>query len=209
MSGTTLQLNTSGCSAGEVLKRNSVNSAWECVADNNTTYTAGSGLALSGTSFSIPSSGVTSTHLASNSVTAAKIAADAVGASEIAADAVGASEIAANAVGTSEIATNGVGSAEIAAGAVATSELADGAVTKAKIASGDKVAMRQVSAGCASAGSITTVSSCKTTACGSCLFFGSSYAKCNGSCPAYPECYPTYTSAQTCTNSVIGYLIEP
>ena len=58
----------------------------------------------------------------------ATIPTDGVTATHIAADAVGSSEITADAVGTSEIATDGVGSAEIAAGAVGTSEIADGSV---------------------------------------------------------------------------------
>ena len=45
------------CAAGQVAKRNSANTAWECAADTdidtNTTYTAGDGLTLTDTAFSV------------------------------------------------------------------------------------------------------------------------------------------------------------
>ena len=52
VSGTTISLSTGGCSSGQALKYNG--SAFACAADNdtNTTYTAGTGLTLSGTQFS-------------------------------------------------------------------------------------------------------------------------------------------------------------
>lgn len=43
----------SGCASGQVAKWNGT--AWACAADNDTTYSAGTGLALSGTEFSIAS----------------------------------------------------------------------------------------------------------------------------------------------------------
>lgn len=43
----------SGCASGQVAKWNG--SGWACAADNDTTYSAGTGLALSGTQFSVAS----------------------------------------------------------------------------------------------------------------------------------------------------------
>jgi hypothetical protein len=59
VTGTPLQLPT-GCSSGELPKWNGT--AWACSNDNNTTYTAGTGLSLAGTQFSVtgaPWSGLT------------------------------------------------------------------------------------------------------------------------------------------------------
>lgn len=49
------------CAATEILKRNAGDTAWECAADANTdtTYTAGTGLDLTGTEFSVDIAGVT------------------------------------------------------------------------------------------------------------------------------------------------------
>jgi hypothetical protein len=65
----------SPCTAGQVLKRNSGNTAWECTADGGNTYTAGAGLALNtGTGeFSIANLGVLPGMIAGDAVTSAKI----------------------------------------------------------------------------------------------------------------------------------------
>jgi len=53
--GTDTLASLTGCTSGQVAKRNSANTAWECAADTdtNTTYTAGAGLGLTGTTFSL------------------------------------------------------------------------------------------------------------------------------------------------------------
>lgn len=66
----TLSLLT-GCSAGQVLKWNGT--AWACAADNDTTYSAGAGLSLVGTTFSVANGGITLAMLAGNSVDSSKI----------------------------------------------------------------------------------------------------------------------------------------
>ncbi len=48
-----------GCASGQVLKWNATSQNWECSSDVNTTYTAGAGLQLVGSEFSIQASGVT------------------------------------------------------------------------------------------------------------------------------------------------------
>jgi hypothetical protein len=126
------------------------------VDDGGISYSAGSGLVLNGSTFSIPTGAVTSTHLGSgsvgaseiatgavgvdelgsNSVGAAEIINESVGSAEIGIDDVGAQELAANSVGSSEIATNAVGSSEIASSAVGSAEIAANSITVFDIASG-------------------------------------------------------------------------
>jgi hypothetical protein len=60
------------CTAGTFL--NGDGSCDPVITDTDTTYSAGSGLTLSGTTFSIAANGVTSTEIADDAVTAAKIA---------------------------------------------------------------------------------------------------------------------------------------
>jgi hypothetical protein len=61
----------SGTSAGQILKWNGTQ--WALANDNDTTYSAGAGLSLSGTTFSIASGGVTTGMLADGAVTSAKL----------------------------------------------------------------------------------------------------------------------------------------
>lgn len=66
----TLSLLTS-CTANQVLKWNGT--TWACAADNDTTYSAGTGLSLVGTTFSVANGGITLAMLAGNSVDSGKI----------------------------------------------------------------------------------------------------------------------------------------
>jgi hypothetical protein len=146
---TRVKLSNSGCTDGQILKRSGA--GWVCgadanTADTNTTYGAGSGLTLSGTTFSIGSGAINAGHLGTNSVNYSEIASSAVRADEIAANAVGASEIASSAVGASEIATDAVRADEIAANAVGASEIASGAVGASEIAT-DAVRASEIQAG--------------------------------------------------------------
>jgi hypothetical protein len=69
-SGNPLRL-INGTSAGQILKWNG--SQWALANDNDTTYSAGAGLSLSGTTFSIATGGVTTGMLADGAVTSAKL----------------------------------------------------------------------------------------------------------------------------------------
>ncbi|GBC93867.1 hypothetical protein HRbin15_02369 [bacterium HR15] len=64
--------------SGQVLKWNSASSQWEPATDNDTTYSAGSGLSLVGTTFSVATGGITTAMLADSAVTTLKIANDSV-----------------------------------------------------------------------------------------------------------------------------------
>jgi hypothetical protein len=61
---------------GQVLKWNAATNEWSPAADNDTTYSAGAGLQLVGTTFSIAPGGVATTMLADGAVTTVKIADD-------------------------------------------------------------------------------------------------------------------------------------
>lgn len=69
---TGVKIAQSGATPDQVLKWNG--SAWAPAADANTTYTAGAGLALASTVFSIANAGVTTAMLADGAVTGAKLA---------------------------------------------------------------------------------------------------------------------------------------
>ncbi len=84
---------TSGASNGQVLKFNGT--AWTpgVDVDTNTTYTAGSGLALTGTVFSVPLGGITSTMVLDNTLAAGDIAPNAITNSELASDSLSLSKV--------------------------------------------------------------------------------------------------------------------
>ena len=71
--------------------------------DNDTQYTAGSGLVLNGTTFSIPSATINSTQIKDGTIVAADIAAGAVATVQLAVDAVTGSKIADGAVNASKL----------------------------------------------------------------------------------------------------------
>ncbi len=183
---------TGSCNAGEAIAGINVDGTVMCIATGDVTdVIAGSGLTGGGSSgavtLGIGSGAITSAHLAANSVTASAIASDAVTASEIASSAVGSSEIATDAVGASEIAADAVGASEIASGAVRLSELA-----------GTEHVIRQGPSGCDFL--LTTATSCKTKVCGGGGVAPNLWATCSGTCGA--------GSQQTCSTTVIGYLID-
>jgi hypothetical protein len=60
-----------GTSTGQILKWNG--SQWALANDNDTTYAAGAGLSLSGTTFSVAQGGITTAMLADGAVTSAKL----------------------------------------------------------------------------------------------------------------------------------------
>jgi hypothetical protein len=168
------KLNQSGCSSGQILKF--ANAGWVCAADDNSqnTYTAGSGLALSGNTFRVPTGAINAGHLATNSVGESEVADNAVGYAEMQNDAIGNEEMRSNAigltemqddsvgyaemrdnsigqaemrdnsVGSAEIRTDAVGSLELVNGGVGTADLADGSVTNAKIPDGAAIAGHKI-----------------------------------------------------------------
>ncbi|MCS7190270.1 MAG: hypothetical protein NZ843_01565 [Fimbriimonadales bacterium] len=103
--------------------------------DNDTTYGAGAGLALAGTTFSIALGGVATDMIANSAITTIKLADGSVTTAKLADNAVTSAKIADGAVGTADIANGAVTNPKIADGAVNTAKLADGAVTDPKIVS--------------------------------------------------------------------------
>ena len=168
-----------------------------CGADLSTSYTAGAGLALAGTVFSVATGGITAAHLATDSVGTAEIDADSVGVAEIATNAVGAAEIVTDAVGPAEIATGAVGSAEISTDAVGSSEIAANAVGPTELEGAEITIYVVNDNGCVPGpGSLMSTTTCETGACGPGGFFS-----CAGSC--------NQVSPQTCANAVVGRILDP
>lgn len=162
---------TLACPAGQKATGLTAAGSVTCAADvdTNTTYSAGTGLALSGTTFGISAGGVTAT--------------------EIAADACAASEIAPNAVANSEMADNAIGNAELADNAVGSTEISDAAIVRADI-NGTEPGLYQRSPFCETRPGDLSMSSgnCGSTMCAPNLYF-----TCAGSCTSTTpvQCPPT------------------
>ncbi len=114
------------------------------VDESNTTYSAGSGLTLSGTTFSNSKPNATHTGdvtgssaltIANDAVTSAKIDDGAVALADLASNSVNSAKIVDGSVTAADLATNSVAAAEIAAGAVGTSEIANGSIVAADLSS--------------------------------------------------------------------------
>lgn len=95
----------------------------------------GSTLSLSGTTFSVATSGIGATQLAANAVTTAKILDANVTAAKLATVTDGTTLDQSGAGSTLEIKSGGVGATQLAANAVTTAKIADANVTDAKLAS--------------------------------------------------------------------------
>jgi len=139
-------LDALSCASGEVAKWNG--SAWVCAPDaGGTSYSAGAGLTLTGTTFSndlgtaIESSEITNStilaeDIATNAIISSKIQDNAVTTSKINNSAVTSVKIANGTIVADDLAFGSVGSSAIVDGSVGSNELAAGSVTNAKMANG-------------------------------------------------------------------------
>ncbi len=91
--------------------------------DTNTTYTAGQGLQLAGTIFSIPSNSLNASLIAADSIGASELANNAVATANIIDGQVTGADIASNAITNAKMANNSVGSNEIITDSVNASDL--------------------------------------------------------------------------------------
>ena len=149
--------------AGQVLEWNG--SAWAPAADNDTTYTAGTGLTLAGTQFSLDltyadnryvnegqaaGGDLTGTYpspaIANNAVNSAKIVDGGVALADLAPNSVDSGKIVDGGVALADLASNSVNSAKIVDGSVAMVDLAANSVDSAKIVDGG-VALADLSTG--------------------------------------------------------------
>lgn len=132
------------CPAGQSIRVINANGTVTCEIDTDTTYSAGSGLALNGTTLQIPVNGINASHLANNSVgtsevqdnsiTGIDIANGTINSTDIATGAVGSNKVLNNSLTADDLAPNSVGASEIAVGAVGTSEVANNSLTGSDIA---------------------------------------------------------------------------
>lgn len=113
--------NTSSATAGQVLKFNS--GAWLPGNDLDTTYTAGPGLTLIGTTFSVPSQGIVAGMLANSSVDTFAIAPGAIINSDLSDNSISTSKIINNAVTGIKIAPNAVNATHISDGSIGNADL--------------------------------------------------------------------------------------
>lgn len=117
---------TGSCPAGQSIRSINADGSVVCEVDDGTTYTAGTGLQLLGSQFSIAAGGVTGGTgglIADNSITSA----------DIASNAVNSSELASNSVTTTHIASNTITSSDIASSAVTSTEILDLTITNSDI----------------------------------------------------------------------------
>ena len=132
-----------------------------CVSDENSTYSAGAGLALVGSVFSVVNGGIATDMLADSAVTSAKIAPSSVGSLGLVD----------GAVITAKLADGSVTSSKLAANSVTTSALLNASVTASKVDS-TQVQLRMDS--CPAGEYITSVNENGTVVCG--LPDGASFA---------------------------------
>jgi len=109
------------CANNQVAKWNGT--AWACATDQDTTYSAGAGLTLTGTVFNIADLGVTTAKLADSAVTSAKVQDGAIGTADLAD----------NSVTTAKIASSAVTSAQIADATIALADLGQNGCTGAQV----------------------------------------------------------------------------
>jgi hypothetical protein len=93
------------CANGQVAKWNGA--TWACAADTDTTYTAGAGLNLAGTTFSVADLGVTTAKLANDAVTSAKVADASIATADLADNAVTSAKIADGTIALADLGPNG------------------------------------------------------------------------------------------------------
>lgn len=136
--------NTSGAQVGQVLKFSG--SAWTPGTDNDTTYTAGAGLLLTGTTFSIANQGIALGMLANDSVDTFAIAPGTIINSDISDNSITNNKlvngtitnvkIAPNTI-TSALITDGtIGGVDMQASSIASINIVDGTIATADFASG-------------------------------------------------------------------------
>ena len=127
-----VQARVSGtCAAGSSIRTIAADGTVTCEADTDTdtTYSAGTGLSLLETVFSIASDGVGSAQLADNAVGNEHMQNDAIGSNEVTNNSLTASDLAENSVGSSELANNAVDRGAMQNDSVGSPEIVNGSIT--------------------------------------------------------------------------------
>ena len=110
---TPAKLDTTGATTGQVLTYNGTAVAWATPSGGGTTYSAGTGLSLASTTFSLASGGVAASHLAAGAVGTTALADAGVTTAKLATSAVGATQLASGAVTAAKLGASSVGSAAL------------------------------------------------------------------------------------------------
>jgi hypothetical protein len=88
-----VQARVGACGAGTSIRSIDATGAVTCEVDDNTTYTAGAGLTLVGTTFSVPNGGITGAMIADGTIASADVLDNSLGAIDLAPNAAGSDEI--------------------------------------------------------------------------------------------------------------------
>lgn len=146
-----------GAAVGRVLTSDATGLAtWQAAVS----YSAGAGLQLIGTVFSVADSGIVTSMIAPSAVTTSRLADQSVTSAKIADLSITTADLAAHSVTTDKIADHSITAADLADNSVTTAKIVDAAVTNAKIAdfaiSTFKLADNSVTSAKLADGSVTT-----------------------------------------------------
>ena len=137
-------LNSLSCAEGEIPKLTA--GIWACGKDLDKTYSAGSGLTLSGTTFSIPLNGINASHLAPNSVGSSEVQDNSITGTDIANNTITGNNITSNSISGIDIVNDSITSDDIATGAIGTNEVQDNSLTANDLAF-DSVGASEIATG--------------------------------------------------------------
>lgn len=164
--------------------------------DNDTLFTAGAGLKLNGTAFSIADNAISLSNMNDNAVSSAEIVDNSIVSADIKDGQVSGADLADSSITSLKIVDGSLTTADLGANSVGTSELAVASVTKSKL-SGTEVEIFIRQPFCTDPGSLSSKDTCKTD---TCLFAGQArFFNCDATCGA--------TTSQSCTNATLGFLI--
>src|SRR3990172_4553953 len=124
---------TGTCTTGSSIRTVNQDGTVVCEADDNSTYTAGTGINITDTTINISNGGVGTTQIGDGSVTTSKIGTGAIGSSQIATGGVASANIAPLSVGTSHLIDGNVTTAKIMNSAVGSTQISDGSVTSVDV----------------------------------------------------------------------------
>ena len=124
---------TGTCTTGSSIRTVNQDGTVVCEADDNSIYTAGTGINITDTTINISNGGVGTTQIGDGSVTTSKIGTGAIGSSQIATGGVASANIAPLSVGTSHLIDGNVTTAKIMNSAIGSTQISDGSITSVDV----------------------------------------------------------------------------